>query len=538
MEKRRIILNDVMLRESAQVAGGAMSPDDQLIYVKYLVENGIDMIEIGFPSSSKEEFAKCKRIVQYVKNMEQKKKPLLSGLTIASEENILAVKKSGCDVCHIYIPASDNLMLAQFDKEKYGDKPEGKRKWVVSRAVAMVKFAKSLGFRHIEYSPEDAARTSWEYLVKIVEAVIGAGATIINIPDTTGLRVGNEFGDLIKHLFSHVPNINDAIVSVHCHNDNDHATHNALQAVLNGAGQVEGTFYGLGERSGMTKFESLMMNITTREDVFGAIEFGFRKEMCVEIVNFVANSLGMPVPRHWVVVGEQNAVCSSGTHQAIEAKAKEKGMPSAYYAWNPILYGHGKVRTIVTNFSGKTGIAEKLKELGYLISHDQLKKISAEVNNVSASKRGQALNDRELTAIVDEIVANIPHKIEVKECVVVSSSGVISVAGVKIKTDGKNAEASAIGNGPIDAVMSAVRDAAAKIYPWLNSAEIILEDWKPVPITRETKSMGDVYVRIRVANGEDEVFTGRSVNVNISEASAQAYANCLSWCVASYLEKK
>lgn len=542
MEKRRILLNDVMLRESAQVAGGAMSSqEDQLRYVKYLVENGIDIMEIGFPSSSDDEFTKCQRIVQYVKNMKQENKPLLSGLTMATEHDIQKVKNAGCDMCHIYIPASDRLILAQFNKPKYGKTLEEKRAWVLNRAVAMVKFACSLGFMKIEYTPEDSAHADKEYLRDIVSAVIDAGANIINIAETTGLTIGNEFGDLIKYVFENVSNIHKAVVSVHCHNDSDHSTHNALQAVLNGATQVEGTFYGLGERSGMTKFEAFIMNVVTRGgvgDIFDNIEVGFKKEMCVEIVNFVSNALGMPVPRHWVVVGVQNGICSSGTHQAIEAKAKEQGKGSAYYSWNPSLYGHQGVQTVVTQFSGRTGIGDKLKQLGYAVGDEQLKKISEEVNKVSSSKKGHALKDRELIAIVDEVVADIPHKIEVESCIAIGGSGSQPKAEVKIKADGKNEEASAIGNGPFDALMKAVKNATAKIFPFLDSVEIVLEDWRPVPITGGTEAMGDVYARIRVANGKDEVFTGRSVNVDTIQASAQAFANALSWCVTSYLEKK
>ena len=541
MKKRRILLNDVSLRESAQVDGGAMFPENQLRYVKYLVENGIDMIEIGFPSSSSNELKKCKSIVEYVKNMGHKNKPLLSGLTTAKEESILDVKKAGCDACHIYIPSSDKLILAQFNNDKYGKTLEDKRAWVLNQAVDMVRFARSLGFEKIEYTPEDSAHADKKYLCDIISAVIDASTDIVNITETTGLTIGNEFGELIKYVFENVPDIHKAIISVHCHNDSDHATHNALQAVLNGASQVEGTFYGLGERSGMTKFEAFIMNVVTRGgagDVFENIEVGFKKEMCVEIVNFIANALGMPVPRHWVVVGEQNSVCSSGTHQAIEAKAKEQGRGSAYYAWNPSLYGHGEVQTVITQFSGKTGIKEKLKQLGYVVNDEQLKKISGEVNKVSSSKKGHALKDRELIAIVDEIVADIPHKIDVKSCVAVGGSGSQPKAEVKIKADGKIAEASAMGNGPIDALMKAVKDAAAEIFPFLNSVEIVLEDWRPVPVTGGTEAMGDVYARIRVANGKDEVFTGRSVNVDTIQASAQAFANCLSWYVTYYLEKK
>ena len=535
--KKKIFLNDVALRESAQVAGGAMSPDDQLTYIKYLCEHGIDAIEIGFPSSSDDEMDKCRHIVQYVNSMECKKRPILSGLSLAMEESIMAVKKAGCDMVHIYIPVSDELMLTQFDAAKYGDTPEGKRKWVVSQFVSMVKFARSIGFKHIECSPEDAARTSPEYVARIVEAVIRTGATRVNIPDTTGLRIGNEFGELIKYLFANVPNIHDAIISVHCHNDSSHADHNAVQAVINGATQVEGTFWGLGERSGMTRFEAILMVINTRKDLFSDFEIGFNKAMCVEIVNFVANALGTPVPRHAVVVGSQNSLCSSGTHQAIEAKAKRQGRTSAYYGWNPEEFGHSGVQTVVTQFSGKAGIDEKLKELGYAASIDQLQKIANEVNKLSAAKKGRSVSDRELVVIADEVIAESLHQIEVMSSVAVSGTD-IPIAGVCLRSaDGETVTVSQVGNGPIDALMKAVKKGSAQLYPILKHVEIELEDWRPLPVTVGTEALGDVYVRIKVTNGEIRFFSGRSVNVDTNKASAQAYANCLSLLVAFLLKQ-
>lgn len=532
-EMEEVELNDVTLREAAQVDGGAMSLDDQLKYVQLIIGGGINIIEIGYPGSSEDQLEQCKRIVEFVGGLKLKSRPLLSGLAMALEKSVRAVKKAKCDMCHIYLPTSDELMLAQFDADKYGgDTPAGKREWAINQSVKMVELAISLGFKQIEYSPEDAARTDRKYLFNIVEAVIKAGAGRINIPDTTGLRMGNEFGDLITDLRESVYGAKNVVISVHCHNDSDHSTHNALQAVLAGARQIEGTFYGLGERSGMTKFEAIIMNINTRRDIFHDIKVNFDKSLCVKIVNFVSNALGMPVPRHWVVTGVQNNLCSSGSHQAIEARAKKQGKTSAYYSWIPSLYGHGEeVNIIIAQSSGKEGLKKKLETIGYqTIKPADLEKICEEVKKISVAKSGAAISERELTAVVENIIAEIPYPIIVKHCQVIGGLGTIPTATVIIEAEGKTETVAEIGNGTFDAIMKAVRSAVAKIYPALGAEIVVLDDWKPIPITRGAEALADVYARIRI---KDSVFSGRAVDLDTSQASAQAFANCLSWYLAS-----
>jgi 2-isopropylmalate synthase len=535
MPKRKILLNDTALRDGAQVAGAKMPFEDQKTYVEYLIEGGIDIIEISFPGSSKEQFEECKTLVEHVKSLPGSNKPLLAGLARALEADILAVKNSGCDMCHIYIPASDSLMLVQFDSEKYGDTPEGKRNWMVSQAVEMVKFALELGFKQVQYSPEGATKTGREFLCRIVEAVIDAGVHSVNIPDTTGLCILNEFSDLIKHLFANVPNIHRARIACHCHNDSDNSTNNALQAILNGVDEVHGTFYGIGERSGMTKFESLLMCVKTREDIFNQIEIGFQIEHCVKVVNFIADSIGMPAPRHWPVIGSQNSICSSGTHQGIEEKAKKQGCGSGYYEWDPTLYGHKKIETVINSSSGTAGLEAKLKELNYTsLTRDQLRAVLEEVKKVSNAKNGALVTDAELIAIVENITAQIPFQIKVKRCQAIGGEGTIPTATVIIEIDKKLIQVAETGDGPYDAIMKAIKKAASKVYPEiLKETDILLDDWCPVPVTKGEESLVDVKVRIKVKNGEDSLFEGRAIHLDTNQATAQAFANCLSWYLAS-----
>ncbi|MFA6106551.1 MAG: alpha-isopropylmalate synthase regulatory domain-containing protein [Patescibacteria group bacterium] len=530
---KHIQLNDVCLRESAQVSGGAMSPGDQLTYIKYLLEGGIDRIEIGFPGSSPVQLENCGRIVEFVNANAKGKRPLLGGLGRAKKEDIDAIKSAGCDLCHIYIPASADFVKAMFAADKYGDTTEGKQNWTIDQATAMVRYAKSLGFKSVEYSPEDAGRTSRKFLFRLVEAVINAGADVVNIPDTTGLRVGSEFGDLIADIEKNVSNRKNALISVHCHNDSDHSTHNALAAIVNGADIIEGTFFGLGERSGMTKFEAVIMNLNTRQDVFKNFKIDFKPELCVKIVNFTANAVGMTVPRHWVVIGSQNSICSSGTHQAIEARAREQGMDSAYYSWRPEIYGHKNVETVINQSSGREGLRKRLEEMGYALGKDELQKTYEQSTKISEAMAGKPLSDRELAAIVHETIDVIPFPIKIKRCQAIGGEGTLPTATVIVEIGGKEGISASVGVGPFDAIMRSVVRAAEDFYPRLKDVKIDLDDWRPVAVSSGSDALADVYGRIRINDDANRTFSGRAVHIDTNQASAQAFANCLSWYLAS-----
>ncbi len=534
---RKIILRDVLLRESDQVEGGAMSPRDQLNYVQLLIEGGIDEIEVGYPSSTAEQLATCKRIIAFVDEFctrnPKLNRPLLSGLSVARKKSIDAVAEAGLDICHIYIPASDELLQAQFGDMKYGETQEEKRDWVIRQAAKMVKYAKSLDFKKVQYSPEDAGRTGKEYLLRVVSSVASAGVDYLNIPDTTGHCIGSEFRDLIKCVSDALVGFNQVEISVHCHNDYDHSVPNAIQAVLGGATQIEGTFYGLGERSGMTKFESVLLVMSSRKDIFEDFEIGFKKQGTVKLVNFLGNALGMPVPRHWPVVGIQNGICSSGTHQAIEARAKEAGKPSPYYGWDPKSFGHESVKIVINKSSGRIGIGKKLRELGFLVAKKDISLVYDKVMEISEAKGGKEVEEAELIAIAQDVVSEIPFYINIDWCQVVGGRGTIPTSTVKLEVKGEVKIDSAVGDGTIDAIMKAVLRTARQHFPALNDVEIALDHCSFVGVTKGSDALADFYCRIRVENGEPQLFAGRSVHLDTSQAAAQSFANCISWFLAS-----
>ncbi|MFC1640677.1 LeuA family protein [Patescibacteria group bacterium] len=530
-QKKQIFLNDVALRESAQVEKGAMSPRDQETYVRYLCDGGIDRIEVGYPSSSPEELKKCQNLIEIARSYPNP--PLVSCLAPAREADIDVVKSVNPDICHIYIQASDKFIQAMYPGVEFGGSDAAKRQWVISQTASAIAYAKSLGFGHIEFSPEDAARSSKAYVAKLVAAAIDAGATIVNIPDTTGLRVLDEFGKLIRYVYRNVPNIAKAEVSCHCHNDSDHSTTDALQAIMAGATVIEGCFYGLGERSGMTKFESVIMAVNTRRDVFGDYEIKFNSHDCVKIVNFLGHALGMPVPRHWTVVGEQNAVCSSGTHQAVQAKisSAEQG----YYSWKPERYGHGGVSTLFTSMSGKRGLREIAEKLGFNPSKQNLATIFERAKRLADAKAGGAIEAHEIEAMIKEVTAEIPFPITIVRCQAIGGEGTIPTATIIAEVDGQQVTKSGTGNGPYDAIMHAVRKAVRHFSPELHDIEITLNSWRPTPVTSGAESLADVYASIRFRhNGDpDGVYAGNAVRADTNQASAQAFANCFSWYLAA-----
>lgn len=528
---KQIELNDVALRESAQVKLGRMSPPDQQTYLKMLVEGGIDRVELGYPGSSKAQLEQTKSLVKFVSELPGTKKPHLSALAAATKKMVAAVAETGCDVCHIYIPSSQKLLKSIFPGVKYGRTIEEKQSWVLRTSVKMVEYARTKGFREIEYSPEDAARSNREYICKLVTAVIEAGATIINIPDTTGLRILGEFGELIRYIKATVPNINRVKISVHCHNDGDNSTNNALQAILAGADIIEGTFYGLGERSGMTKFEAVLMNVNTRKDIFADQYIGFDISRCVKIVNFIAGALGMPVPRHWAVVGWQNSICSSGGHQKAEVQAKNRSQ--GYYSWLPELYGHEKLELPISQSSSRAGMNKRLAELGYKLTSKELALVFKEAKAICDVKSEQSLDDRELIAIAQNAVRQVPYPIKVIQCQAVGGQGTIPVAVITIMVKGKKKQATATGDGPFDAIMKAVVEGAREFYPRLKKVEIKLVDWRPVPVNLGSEALADVYASMRFGRGKGQIHAGRDLHPDTIQASAQAFANCVSWYLYS-----
>jgi 2-isopropylmalate synthase len=246
----------------------------------------------------------------------------------------------------------------------------------------------------------------------------------------------------------------------------------------------------------------------------------------------------MTVPRHWPVVGIQNSVCNSGTHQVAEIRAKEQGMGSAYYSWNPALFGHAGVENLVNMYSGREGLKEKLKELGYKVTKEQLDSIYGKVTRISDSKGGAALKDREISAIVEDLILEIPFPIKIIQCQVFGGVGTIPNAAVIIETNGKRCTNSSSGNGPFDAMMMAILGAAREAHPALREAEFVLEDWRIRNLTEESKSLVDFFTRIQISmKGVSRgSFAGRAVSPDTIQAAAESFAKCLSWFLSSILE--
>ncbi|MBU2262056.1 MAG: 2-isopropylmalate synthase, partial [Proteobacteria bacterium] len=308
-EEARVFIFDTTLRDGEQSPGASMNPDEKLRIARQLEKMGVDIIEAGFPVASDGDFASVRQIAREVRGCQ------IAGLARANRTDIdrawEAIREAASPRIHTFISSSDIHLKYQLRKS---------RAEVLREACAAVSHA--CGYtKNVEFSPMDATRSDRDYLCEMVEAVIAAGATTVNIPDTVGYAIPEEFGDLIATLFARVPNIGRAVVSVHCHNDLGLATANALAAVKNGARQVECTINGIGERAGNSAMEEVVMAIKTRQDLFG-LRTGIRSEYIHQASRLLTQITGIPVQPNKAIVGANAFAHESGIHQ--DGLIKEK----------------------------------------------------------------------------------------------------------------------------------------------------------------------------------------------------------------------
>jgi 2-isopropylmalate synthase len=356
MSDHRILIFDTTLRDGEQVPGCQLTTD-QKIEIAYQLESlGVDVIEAGFPISSPADFESVAEIARLIK------KPTICALSRAKEKDIdaaaAAVQSAVHPRIHTGIGTSDIHIKHKFNST---------RKKIIEHAVAAVKHAKQY-VEDVEFFAEDAGRTDDEYLARVTEAVIDAGATVVNIPDTTGYCLPDEYGEKIKFLIDHVPNIHKAILSTHCHNDLGLATANSIAGIENGARQIECTINGIGERAGNCSLEEVVMIIKKRKTQYS---MGIQSGMLKPLSLHVAEKMNMPVQRNKAIVGENAFSHSSGIHQDGVIKHKMN-----YEIMSPQEVGdHGGSQIILTARSGRAALAFKAKELGFILEKEQLNKM-------------------------------------------------------------------------------------------------------------------------------------------------------------------
>jgi len=498
MAKDKVYIFDTTLRDGEQVPGCQLNTIEKIEVAKALEALGVDVIEAGFPISSPGDFNSVVEISKAVSE------PIICGLTRAVEKDIEvaaeALKFAKRARIHTGIGTSPYHI-----KYKFNSTPEE----VLERAIAAVKYAKRF-VEDVEFYAEDAGRSDNRYLAKVVEAVIKAGATVVNIPDTTGYTVPEEYGAKIRFLMENVSNIDKAIISTHCHNDLGMATANTIAGIMNGARQVEVTVNGIGERAGNTSLEEVAMILKCRKDI--KLETGINTKRIVPISRLVSTLMRMPVQPNKAIVGRNAFAHSSGIHQDGVLKKRE-----SYEIINPKDVGINESSIVLTARSGRAALLHRLEKLGYKLPKPKLDEIYQKFLAMADKKK--EINDDDLYLIVGE--EKTEHSgISLEFLQVVCGTDSIPTATVTLKVNGEVATASATGNGPVDAAFNAVRN--------IVKHKGKLEEFLIQAITRGSDDMGKVHISVE---HKGVLYYGFGAHTDIVTASVVAFIHALSQCM-------
>ncbi len=456
----------------------------------------MDVIEAGFPVSSPGDFEAVKRVAKEVRG------PEICGLARAVKGDIdacwNAVKHAKKPRIHTFIATSD-LHIER--------KLKMTREQVLERAVEAVRHAKRYT-ENVEFSPEDAVRSDPDYLASVVEAVIDAGAVTVNIPDTVGYSIPAEFGDIIARLFDRVPNIRKAVISVHCHNDLGLAVANSLAAVKAGARQVECTINGIGERAGNASLEEVVMTLRTRKDLFG-LQTGINTREIARTSRLISKLTGMAVQPNKAVVGANAFAHSSGIHQDGVIKHR-----TTYEIMNPEDVGIEESTLLLTARSGRNGVSNRLKHLGYNLSAKELEPLFERFKALADKKK--YVFDDDLLSLLEEGRSRVPEAFSLEYLNTSSGTGIVPTATVRLKKDGKILQEAACGDGPVDAAYRAIDKITG-----LKSA---LRDYSLRSVSSGKDAQGEVSVKVEK---DGVIVTGKGLSTDIIEASAKAYLNAV-----------
>ncbi|MEJ2704567.1 MAG: 2-isopropylmalate synthase [Sedimentisphaerales bacterium] len=511
MSKEKVEIFDTTLRDGEQAAGTRLGAREKLEIARQLVRLNVDIIEAGFPASSPEDFEAVRLISEQIEG------PVICGLTRARIDDIepcrKALAKAKRPRIHTGIGVSDVHIAGKFADDKYGKTMGEKQATILKMAVEAVRHTAQY-VQDIEFYAEDSGRADRTFLYEILEAVIDAGATVLNIPDTTGYSIPEQWGALIRDIRANVPNVAKATISVHCHNDLGMAVANSLAGVKNGARQVEGTINGVGERAGNAAIEEVVMAIHTRRDFFDEVETNINTREFYRTSRMVSDMLGMAVPANKAVVGHNAFAHSSGIHVDGFLKKRE-----TYEIMRPEDIGFDQSRVVLTARTGRHGLRHRLEELGYNLSKEELDKAYEQFLGVADKKK--EVFDEDLVAIISDEIHAIEHVYELEYLHVASGTGTLPTASVKMKTKDRTTQAAACGDGPVDAAYEAIRE-ATNLSPKL-------ENYTIRAVTSGKEALGEATVRI-VDNGR--TFVGRGISTDIIEASAKAYVDAINRMVA------
>ena len=490
----KLFIFDTTLRDGEQVPGCQLNTIEKIQVAQALEKLGVDVIEAGFPVSSPGDFNSVTEISKAVTW------PVICALTRAVETDIDAAAESlkfaKRKRIHTGIGTSPYHIKYKFNATQ--DE-------ILERAVACVKYAKKY-VEDVEFYCEDAGRTDNVYLASVVEAVINAGATVVNIPDTTGYCLPEEYGEKIKFLTDNVKNIHKAIISTHCHNDLGLATANTMAGIMNGARQAELTINGIGERAGNTSLEEIVMILKSRKDL--AIETNINTKHIYPISRLVSNLMNMPVQPNKAIVGRNAFAHSSGIHQDGVLKNREN-----YEIIDPTDIGIDTNTIALTARSGRAALKHRLHVLGVDLSQERLERVYEEFLVLADRKKDINDDDIFLLAGKDRTAS---HRIKLEYLQVTSGVGIQSVASLCLNIAGEKFEAAASGNGPVDAAIKALKQIIRR--------QMTIQEFLIQAINKGSDDVGKVHMQVQ-HNGVN--YYGFSANTDIIAASVEAYIDAI-----------
>jgi 2-isopropylmalate synthase len=494
----KVYIFDTTLRDGEQTPGASLNVDEKIQIARQLELLNVDVIEAGFPFASRGDFEAVKAVAREIRGSQ------IAALARAQLPDIdaawEAVKEATEPRIHTFISSSDIHLKYQLKKS---------REEVLEQAVAAVQHAKKY-CGNVEFSAMDAGRSDLAYVAQMFTAVIDAGATTVNFPDTVGYTIPHEFGAKIKYLVDHVPNIHKAIISVHCHNDLGLAVANTLAAIVNGARQAECTINGIGERAGNASMEEIVMALATRKDLFD-----FYTEIVTQYIcptsRLVSKLTGVVVQPNKAIVGANAFAHESGIHQ--DGVLKEA---STYEIMTPATVGLKKSSLPLGKLSGRNAFRTKLQEMGYYLADEELNRVFTRFKDLADRKK--TVYDEDLISLIETevIYKSVPEHFRLEELVVLTGTMVKPNATVKLKMGDDLKTISSFGDGPIDATYKAITTLAQSKCKLLKFAVS--------SITGGTEALGEVSVRLEDGG---HIVTGQGVDPDIVTASARAYINGL-----------
>jgi 2-isopropylmalate synthase len=509
MDTNRVIIFDTTLRDGEQAAGGALNVQEKLEIARQLEKLGVDVIEAGFPVTSPGDFEAVSLISKEVRN------PCICVLTHAIVEAVdqswEAVKGASQPRIHIVLSSSDIHLFYQLRKS---------RDEIVRMSCDTVKRARKY-CSNVEFSAMDASRTEPEFIYHLLQAAIDAGATTVNVPDTVGYAMPEQFGSLIEGVFKNVPNIHRAVVSVHCHNDLGLAVANSLEAVKRGARQVEGTINGIGERAGNASLEEIIMALKTRQDFFNLTTNVDTKQI-YKTSRLVSELTGFAVQANKAIVGANAFSHSSGLH--IDGMIKDS---KTFEIMDPKSVGIPASSLVLGKTSGRHAFQERLAELGYTLNEKDFDRAFAVFKELADKKKD--VTDRDIESLVAEDKRIVAETYRLDRIQVTCGDRGIPTAAIRlIAPDGKIKADAAIGTGPVDATCEAI-DRIIKIH------DVKLTEFTVKSITEGIDAIGEVLIRVE---SDGFTYTGRGADTDIIVASAKAYINALNRVIAAKKAKK